>query len=138
MHKMGIRMVSGYTKEASVGFDYDAVEERLGTFEQTRNDYREAGKEMLQLLNAALAHVLVSKHPATAAWQVAFGLGLPCCEGMSMDRVAADLRIERATLSKGAVNFCKAYNLPPSEYMRSEPARKAYRERRERQLLQPS
>ena len=128
----------GYTREQSVGFDYDAVDERLGHVESARNDYREAGKEMLQLLNSALAHVIMSKHPATAAWQVAFGLGLPCCEGMSMDRVAAELRVERATLSKGAVNFCKAYNLPPSEYMRSEPALKAYRERRERQLLQPA
>ncbi len=125
----------GYTREQSVGFDYDAVDERLGHVESRRNDYREAGKEMLQLLNSALAHVIMAKHPGTAAWQVAFGLGLPCCEGMSMDRVAAELRVERATLSKGAVNFCKAYNLPPSEYMRSEPARKAYRERRESQLI---
>jgi hypothetical protein len=128
----------GYTREQSVGFDYDAVDERLGHVETKRNDYREAGKEMLQLLNSALSHVIMSKRPATAAWQVAFGLGLPCCEGMSMDSVAAELRVERATLSKGAVNFCKAYNLPPSEYMRSEPARKAYRARRERQLVQPN
>jgi hypothetical protein len=128
----------GYTREQSVGFDYDAVDERLGHVETQRNDYREAGKEMLQLLNSAMAHVIMSKHPSTAAWQVAFGLGLPCCEGMSMDRVAAELRVERATLSKGAVNFCKAYDLPPSEYMRSEPARQAYRARRESQLVQPN
>lgn len=51
-----------------------------------------------------------------------------------MDAIADELGVERATLSKGAKQFQRMNNLPPSPYMRSESAVKSYHDTRIDQL----
>jgi len=66
----------------------------------------------------------------TVYWQCCFALGLPVCQGQTLTSVAARLRCERATISKGAVKFCESNGLGASLYLKSEASRSAYREAR--------
>jgi hypothetical protein len=63
-------------------------------------------------------------------WQVCFALGGPTCQGQSMTSVANRLGCERATISKGAVLFCEANDLPANPYLKCESSRLTYREAR--------
>src|SRR5262245_18588122 len=66
----------------------------------------------------------------TDYWQCCFALGLPVCQGQTLTSVAARLRCERATISKGAIKFCESNDLARSQYLKSEASRSAYREAR--------
>ena len=66
----------------------------------------------------------------TVYWQCCFALGLPICEGQTLTSVAARLRCERASISKGAIKFCESNGLGRSQYLKSEASRSAYREAR--------
>src|SRR5215831_8855417 len=90
---------------------------------------------LIQNFAAALGDVFSRKRVTveqveTAYWQCCFALGLPVCQGQSLTSVAARLKIERATISKGAIFFCESNNLPANPYLKSEPSRLAYREAR--------
>src|SRR2546429_5640589 len=63
---------------------------------------------------------------AVAFWGAAYGLGLNCCDGMTMTERALSLGRERASISKAARNFVTANQLPPSWYMKVEGASDSY------------
>ncbi|MEM6885417.1 MAG: hypothetical protein AAF571_10325 [Verrucomicrobiota bacterium] len=126
--------------------DHDTAEDVLASYEAhpadhiepeapEMTDYREASLKMLTILERAMDHILYYEgNKEVASWQVAFAMGLDCCEGKEITSVANNIGVERATISKGATEFCRANDLPPSRYMKSEEATKSYREAREAQL----
>jgi hypothetical protein len=91
------------------------------------NEYREAAKRQLFILNRSFDWILNSENKVIASWQVAFALGLICCRGRTMTSISQDLNIERATISKGAIKFCKENSLQPSFYMKKEECKESYR-----------
>jgi len=80
---------------------------------------------LLQVLSAAMSWVHRAERPIVGAWQVSYALGLNQAD-RPMIQVAAELGIERATLSGGAWEFLRMLQLPPSPAMRSEGACDAY------------
>jgi hypothetical protein len=53
-------------------------------------------------------------------WGAAYGLGLRCCDGMTMTERSLAIGVQRATISKQARAFIEANDLPPSWYMKTE------------------
>lgn len=99
--------------------------------------YREAARIGLRLINSAMLAILqtrMTKETATALWHVAYGIGLPLCEGRSMTETARELGVERATVSKGAKAFQRRNGLPTNQYMKDEDAVAVYSEARKGQL----
>jgi hypothetical protein len=60
------------------------------------------------------------KAVAVNFWGAAYGLGLGCCDGMSMTERSQAIGVQRATISKQARMFIEANDLPPSYYMKQE------------------
>ena len=93
------------------------------------DELRHARVEAIRLLNA-LGNAVERSNPqgnvAVAFWGAAYGLGLNCCDGMTMTERAQSLGVGRATISKGATSFCGANNLPPSYYMKTDGAGAVY------------
>jgi hypothetical protein len=87
----------------------------------------------VQVLSGAVSWVLEADNPRVGAWQVAYALGLAQA-AKPMSDIAADLGVERATISAGARKFLRAFDLPPSQAMRSAKAAASYRRRRTAQL----
>ena len=105
------------------------------------NPYREAAQTQALLMNRVMIFVTGAKNCRLAAWQSAFALGLPCCEGKTYTEVAKLCNVGqlspgkgRAAVSKGAMFFCKANGLPPSFYMKSQEAGRSYRNARIRSI----
>ena len=73
-----------------------------------------------------LAHLIKAKDLEIAVYQVACGAGLDIAEGISMRERARQLNVKVASISNGSVNYCRAANLPPSDYMKSEESRHEY------------
>ena len=96
--------------------------------------YREASERFMFILNRALLVITSAKNARTAAWQVAYAMGVPCCEGVTMTERAKAIRVTRACLSKGAKQFQRANGLPPSAFMKSDEASASYAEARRKQL----
>jgi hypothetical protein len=92
--------------------------------EEQPNIYRECAKAMLRVLHAAIAATSESQ---VKAWGVMFAVSHPYCMGKSMSEIAAKLKVSRASISNAATEFCKANNLPPSTYMKSEDAQDSSR-----------
>lgn len=90
----------------------------LDEIDSNTDAYREAAKHFLGVMNAAFVFVLFSKHPILAAWQVAYAIGLPVCEGLSMEERSAHIGYGRAGISRGAKEFQRGNGLPQSEAMR--------------------
>lgn len=67
-------------------------------------------------------------------WQVQFAFGTLACEGRTMTSVAAELGVERATISKGATDVCRRCKMQPSWYMKNEDAAESYKESRKKQV----
>ena len=86
---------------------------------------------LLQILSGAMTWVHRAESPRVGAWQVVYALGLQQATRPMID-VAAELGVERATISGGACRFLKLFDppIPPSPAMRSELASIRYRERR--------
>jgi hypothetical protein len=105
---------------------------------------RDARKKGIFFLNAFGAQVEASllrpgatvTDIAVAFYQVAYALGLNLCEGMSMTERAQAWGVERASISKGATQFCNGNGLPPSFYMKKEPAQESFRSARIRSIKQ--
>ena len=95
--------------------------------ESPNHVYRECALAMMRVMHLAVAWTSESQ---IKAWGVMFAIGHPYCMGQSMSAVAAQLRVSRATISNAATEFCKAANLPPSSYMKSEHAQEMARESR--------
>ena len=102
--------------------------------EKESTPYREAARAQVRIMNRALDFILQAENKATASWQVAFALGLACCDGRKMAEVARFLGVGRACISKGARDFCEANGLEPSFYMKTEEATLSYKRTRESQL----
>lgn len=62
----------------------------------------------------------------TAFWGSAYGLGLSCCEEISMTQRASFMGVTRATISKSAQSFVTDMGLSPSFYMKSAESHKPY------------
>jgi hypothetical protein len=92
--------------------------------EEQPNIYRECAQAMLRVLHAAIAATSESQ---VKAWGVMFAVSHPYCMGKSMSEIAAKLKVSRASISNAATEFCKANNLPPSSYMKSEDAQDSSR-----------
>ena len=99
-----------------------------------RQAYRESSKVCLRVLNRAILTIVTARRPKVAAWQVAYGLGLAVCEGVSVTKRARMIGVTRAYLSKGAKLFQRSNNLPPSPYMKSDESVGAFADAREEQL----
>jgi hypothetical protein len=95
--------------------------------EEQPNVYRECAQAMLRVLHAAIAATSESQ---VKAWGVMFAVSHPYCMGKSMSEIAAKLKVSRASISNAATEFCKANNLPPSTYMKSEDAQESSRQAR--------
>jgi len=95
--------------------------------EEQPNVYRECAQAMLRVLHAAIAATSESQ---VKAWGVMFAVSHPYCMGKSMSEIAARLKVSRASISNAATEFCKANNLPPSTYMKSEDAQDSSRQAR--------
>lgn len=80
---------------------------------------------MLLVLSHAITWILRAERVEVGLWQVVYALGLNQASRPITD-VAADLGVEKATISRGAVKFCKAVDIPPSPAMKSELARESY------------
>lgn len=96
--------------------------------------YREASRRMLRVINSSMTWLRNPKHYEVAWWQVQFALGTIHCEGRSMTEVGLTLGVGRAAISKGATELCRMSEIPPSFYMKKEPAQEAYRKTRKKQL----
>lgn len=99
---------------------------------------RDARVKCVRLLNAFAAHVEAAilrprstkQDIAIAFYQPCYAMGLLVCGGVSMMNRAEYWGVERATISKGATEFCNGNSLPPSFYMKTEQAQKAYQKER--------
>jgi len=107
----------------SVDFDY-------GDLDITPNDhYINAAKHFISKMDEIIYLLLKKEQDGrgqvkTAVWALALALGSKHLEGKSMTEIAEHLGVTRAGVSKQAVQFCKALNLPASPYM--SPAHKRY------------
>ncbi len=88
---------------------------------------------LLVILNHAMSWIKAADDMEVGWWQVVYGLGLAAAVA-PMSEVAANLGVERATISAGATSFVKALDLPPSPAMKSTQAAKTYAEIRKSQL----
>ncbi len=98
--------------------------------EVRKRAFFEASRRQLFILNQAVDHILRAEDHGVATWQIAFSLGLPCCQGLTMTKVAESLLVTPAAISKGAHAFCQRVDVSPSMYMKSEEASVSYREKR--------
>ena len=96
--------------------------------------YREAALRSNFVMNRVFDFAMHADNKTVALWQAAFGLGLMCCEGISMTRAGEICGVSRACISKGARRFCEINELPPSLYMKSEDAVEKSRTARKAQL----
>lgn len=89
--------------------------------------YRDCALAMMRVMHLAIAWTTESQ---VKAWGVMFAIGHPYCMGQSMSMVAQQLRVSRATISNAATEFCKAAQIPPSTYMKSETAQETAKQSR--------
>lgn len=99
-----------------------------------RSAIQEASLRGLFIIERSVDFIMHADNKIVACWQTAFGLGLMCCEGISMTRAAEICGVSRACISKGARRFCELNDLPPSSYMKSEEAVQVARDVRNSQL----
>jgi len=95
-------------------------------------EVREAGMRYLDVLQG-FANCIESgitegnmRSVSVAFWSAAYGLGLKCCDGVSMTDRASQLGVTRAAISKGAKRFVESHGLPPSFYMKDQASGRAY------------
>lgn len=101
--------------------------------EQSLEDaYREASRRFLRVIN----HVMTAfrNDRCSQWWQFQFALGTRACMGKTMTHAATLCGVDRAAISKGAVEICNTLGLPPSAYMKDEDARESYQQTRKAQL----
>ncbi len=106
-----------------VPFDYGSLDSEIN------DHYIDAAKCFITKLDEII-YLLLKKeqdgraHVKTAVWALALALGSKHLEGQSMTDIAEHLGVTRAAVSKQAVLFSKALDLPASPYM--APSRKSY------------
>lgn len=107
----------------AVQFDYGSLDSEIN------DHYIDAAKCFIGKLDEII-YLLLKKeqdgraHVKTAVWALALALGSKHLEGKSMTEIAEHLGVTRAAVSKQAVLFSKALDLPASPYM--APSRKSY------------
>lgn len=127
-----------YNVHPADAIDREIREEIEDANERAQKLVRDARRDCIRILNASISHIesAGTRPGATKAdvmvslYQVAYGLGLNLCEGMTMTKRAESWGVERATISKGAVQFTSGNGLKPSYYMKKEEARGAYADAR--------
>ena len=118
--------------------DRETLEEIEDIHEQARRKVHDARVQSVRIINAVLAHIEAAllrpgstkQDFAVALYQAAYGVGANICEGVTMTRRSEMWGVERATISKGAVQFTSGNGLGPSWYMKKEAARGAYADAR--------
>lgn len=93
---------------------------------------REAARRCAQVIQQSIAYIVTAPNATLAAWQVAFSIGSPCCEGRSMDDVAKLLGVTRAAVSKGSKILQRGMGIGGSGYNKSARACKAASDARRR------
>ncbi len=104
---------------------------------------RQGALKLLRAINAGMAHLEDVLHDPNvtlpkvrlAFWQFAFPIGAICCEGQTMTQKSIENGFKRATISKFATNFCRAQDIPPSEYMKAEESQGEYAKARIESIL---
>lgn len=99
---------------------------------------RAAQTKMIEILNgfAVVVHRALNdpnatlRSVATAFYGPVYSLGLNIADGMSMTERAEQWGMTRAGISKNATLFCRAFQLEPSWYMKTENASITYSEAR--------
>jgi hypothetical protein len=103
-----------------------AVDELEPISASSSEDLREAALKFVSVMNAFARRIesgLADRNLKTVEvnfWGAAYGLGLTCCEGLSMTERSERIGVQRATISKQARIFIEANDLPPSWYMKQE------------------
>ena len=100
------------THEAIIDFQYPEDEADPAAV----NEYREASRHLLRLLNIQADFIVNSKSKGVAMWAVCYAIGLAVCEGVSISDRAAQLGVTPQALSKQMNQFRLAAGLPESEY----------------------
>lgn len=85
------------------------------------NEYREASLAYLQIVSLAISFITEANEPLTAAYGVAYALGLISVVGnTSMRAKARELGLSSGTLSHASRRFSKLAGLPPSALQQDE------------------
>ncbi len=94
---------------------------------------RDTMDDYVRMMNRVAWLVTNAENPRLAMWQVAFAIGLSCCEGKTYEDVAKLCGIGiisntdgRAAVSKGVKSFQESNGLPVSLHMKKAEAAKAY------------
>jgi hypothetical protein len=113
--------------------------------EESREDVlRDGALKLLRAMNAAFAHIehvfrrpnVTVKDVEVAFWQVAYPIGVSCCDDVTMTERAERLGISRALISRSATAFCRAQNIPVSVHMKCEESADSYREARINSIIE--
>lgn len=73
--------------------------------EDEPNQYREAARRFLRVMNLQAAYVSDAKNKDVAIWATAYALGLAICEGVSITDRACQLNVSPQALSKYIKEF---------------------------------
>ena len=103
----------------------------------TTDAYREASRKFFSLIDPIMEMLRADKYKASRWWQIQFALGTSHCIGRDMGHAGALCGVDKAAMSKGAVEVCNILKIPPSPYMKNEAARKSYKQLRKKQLKKP-
>lgn len=85
-------------------------------------------ERVMDVLRRLLGEVLTQKNARLTLECLAVACGLTTLQGESMTSIAKRHGISRAAVSKRCVDITEKLSLPPSRAMRSEAARKSYRQ----------
>ena len=80
------------------------------------SEYRAASLRYLETITGAVTYIVESGSPHVAAWAVAYALGLPVCEGVSLSNRASELGVGCAALSKQVRQVLDALAINQSSY----------------------
>jgi len=100
---------------------HEALRDAAIKYTSIMNAYSTAMERAITAPNATVQRI------ASVHWQISYALGLNSCSGRSMTECARIWNLERATISKGATEFCRANDLEPSYYMKKESTQQSYR-----------
>lgn len=80
----------------------------------------------LRCLSWILRDIVHAENPRLTAEVMAMGAGVLVNDDKTMTRMAEKWGVTRAAISKRVVTFCEEWNLPVSQFMKSERAREEY------------
>lgn len=94
----------------------DGVYDPWADHDTQTSEYRAASLKFLTTITGAVTHIVENGSPHVAAWAVAYALGLPVCEGVSLTDRAESLGVSVAALSKQVRLVIKSLDIDQSSY----------------------